>query len=597
MLTRRYRKLLRNAKDALLATFLFGLTASMAPGQVVELPTGEIDRRGNPIATDKNPGSKSTQSDRTPAETPQQSSLESSDAAPTGQAPIIDPNPNQAPRSSSDAPEPQKPESAAAQATDQINLDPNAPIEDLIPPAEPPPAVAADFGAGRQRGLGATSGSFSAAPTMIGDIFGGSFSTFGGFQTVRFQQYGVGTLLSGDDGLSNSTIAFEFGQDTTPNDIITTGLGADRNLPIPDGHADTFAILEPVPPSDAPTSPGPGFVFDGGTAVYTGNTTDTTAQAGIYTDGSIWYIDYSYTETIPGGENGRPVPGPGVAARRIKLSENFSPAVRDRCFATYNFFNDAFGGLGDVSRYTLGFEKILVEELFSIETRMLMAGTYGSTQDLQLNEARDFEFGNCALIGKAVLLQTENFLWSGGLGVTLPTADDTRIKQGGQDVLVVKNRTVHLLPFSAMLFRLSRNSAFQAYMQLDVAANSDPIFANLTGGPLPLIGKFNDSTLMNIDLAFSHVLFRNQNRGKLKQLIGNAELHYTGTMQESDVVTNGSLTYSNLKRNFNIVNATGGCHFVFCNNVVVTPAMSIPLRDGLDQQFDYEAIVQLNYIH
>lgn len=54
---------------------------------------------------------------------------------------------------------------------------------------------------------------------------------------------------------------------------------------------------------------------------------------------------------------------------------------------------------------------------------------------------------------------------------------------------------------SAMLFRLTRDSAFQAYMQLDVATDGDPIFANLTGGALPQIGKFNDSTLMNIDLA------------------------------------------------------------------------------------------------
>lgn len=271
--------------------------------------------------------------------------------------------------------------------------------------------------------------------------------------------------------------------------------------------------------------------------------------------------------------------------------------MRDRCFATYNFFNDAYGGLGDVSRYVLGFEKIFMDETFSMETRMLMAGTYGNTQVLKLDEERDFEFGNCALIGKAILLRTQNFLWSGGLGVSLPTADDTRIKRGGQDVLVVKNRMIHLLPFSAMLFQLTRDSAFQASMQRDVATNGDPIFANLTGGALPQIGKFNDSTLMNIDLAYSHTLIRNRNCGKLRQLIGNAELHYSGTLQESDIVTDGSLTYTNLKRNFNVLNATGGLDFVFCNNIVVTPAMSIPLRDGLDEQFDYEAIVQLNYIH
>ncbi len=123
-----------------------------------------------------------------------------------------------------------------------------------------------------------------------------------------------------------------------------------------DGFADTFQLAEPLPPSDAPTSPGPGFTFDGGTAVYTSNVGGaTTPQPGQYVNGSTWYLQYSYTQTLLSpDQGGRPVPTPGVSVRRIKLSENFSPEVRDRCFASYNFFNDAYGGLGDVSRYTLG---------------------------------------------------------------------------------------------------------------------------------------------------------------------------------------------------------------------------------------------------
>jgi hypothetical protein len=45
-----------------------------------------------------------------------------------------------------------------------------------------------------------------------------------------------------------------------------------------------------------------------------------------------------------------------------------------------------------------------------------------------------------------------------------------------------------------------------------------------------------------------------------------------------------------------VVNATAGLHLVLRNNLIVTPAMSVPLRDGLDEQFDYEAIVHLNYL-
>ena len=83
----------------------------------------------------------------------------------------------------------------------------------------------------------------------------------------------------------------------------------------------------------------------------------------------------------------------------------------------------------------------------------------------------------------------------------------------------------------------------------------------------------------------------------VRQVIGNAELHYTGTLQDSDFVSSGGLTYTNLKRNFNIVNATLGMHMAVANHWVVSPGMSVPLRDGLDEQFDYEAILQVNYIH
>ena len=76
----------------------------------------------------------------------------------------------------------------------------------------------------------------------------------------------------------------------------------------------------------------------------------------------------------------------------------------------------------------------------------------------------------------------------------------------------------------------------------------------------------------------------------------NAELHYTGTLEESDIVQGGGLTYTNLKRNFNIVNATLGAHLVTAKNFVITPGMTVPLRDGLYKQFDYEAIVQVNYL-
>ena len=102
---------------------------------------------------------------------------------------------------------------------------------------------------------------------------------------------------------------------------------------------------------------------------------------------------------------------------------------------------------------------------------------------------------------------------------------------------------------------------------------------------------------MNLDFALSHVLYRGCKKKLVRQVIANGELHYTGSLQESDIVTSDGLTYTNLSRYFNVLNATAGCHFVLGDNVVVTPAMSVPLRERYDEQYDYEAIVQVNYLH
>ena len=579
------KRLTQLTRRVLLASLLLQMPAL---GEVTEVRTSSIDRRGVAIHLDDGP-IRQVQD----------------------QGPVVPPAPNapvQGPQGLLPAPAETAPSPPFGAVPEGLNVDPNADIQDLLPPAPPvppppvpPPPTSAPpaLGGAALGGLGAASGGFSSAPNMIGDLFGGGVSTIVGTDVVPFSGYANGDVLTLPvvNGSPNARLVFEFGGDPVPDDVFTTGTGMD--LAGGDGFADTFALAEPLPPSDAPTSTGPGFTFDGGTAVYVaGDGSATTPQPGAYTDNALWYLAYSYSQTLlPPDEGGRPIPTPGVSVRRVKLSENFSPEVRDRCFGSYNFFNDAYGGLGDVSRYTLGLERVLVDRLISLEARLLMAGTYGSTQALDNRESRDFELGNAAFIGKAVLLRNQHFIWSGGLGFTIPSADDTRVKRGGREILVIKNRTVHLLPFTALLLRLSEKTYFQAYMQLDVAANGDPIYGNLSGGSLSKFGVFNASTLVNLDFAVNHLLYRNRNRGFLRQVLANAELHYTGSLQESDVVTNEGLTYTNLQRYFNVLTATAGFHFVLGDNVVVTPAMSVPMREGLDEQYDYEAIVQVNYLH
>ncbi|EMI44363.1 hypothetical protein [Rhodopirellula sp. SWK7] len=442
-----------------------------------------------------------------------------------------------------------------------------------------------------------TQSSFTAAPTIIGDFQGGGLSQITATITQPYSFYATGTrgALPTFDRIG--------GGGFNPDVLSVAGTGQSIGGSV---FTNRFDISEPIPPTDASLATGPGFQFQGGTATYTETNATQTPSTNDYTDlgnGDQWLIEYEYQQLI-GGEIGgiRPAPGPGVSVRRVKISENFSPEVRDRGFVNYSFFNDAFGGLGDISRFVVGLEKILVDDLVSIELRLPIAATYASSQNLDQPEDRDMEIGNFTVISKFALLRTDRLLWAGGLGIGTPTADDTRISMRGYDLIEVRNESVQIQPFTGLLCRANENWSFQGYMQVDIAAGGDSVYvntnlANPTAGSMDRAGAFRDSTLMHLDFSATRSLFHNKDQqARLNSILANAEIHYTSTLEDSDIVSAPNFTYENLKNQFDIVNATFGTHLVFNNGLILTPAMSVPLRDGLDEQFDYEATLQVNYV-
>lgn len=525
--------------------------------------------------------------------------------APEGRMPILDPPSTTGPQRGADPSPNSAPQGGDNLDFDALYNDDNAaapapfdpPVTDTAPQATTGDNFdnvnASDF----TSDFASTQSSFSAAPTLIGDFAGGGFTQFSGRIERSFTGYAIGT------GSPTPTFDISPGGGFNP-DLITTGAG---NAFSGDGNIDQFFLAEPLPPTDAPLAPGPGFIYQDGEIVYTNNSTDTTPQDGIFADGDLWYYRYVYARelgSIPGGEGALPVPSPGISTRRIKLSENYSPEIRDRAFINYSFFNDFAGGLGDISRFVGGLERVLVKDLFSLEIRLPIAATYGSRQSLNDAEVRDMEIGNAAFIGKAALYRTNDFLWVGGLGFSIPTSDDTEITLDGFDLIEIVNETVLIQPFTSVLKRWGDWSA-QAFMQLDIAANGDPVLINTDldnpgVGQLQQVGVFNDSALMHLDFSLHCLLYqRARSENGLNSVIANTELHYTTTLQDADLVESNNFDYTGLQANFDIVSTTLGAHFVFGkeNDIVITPAMVIPLSDGLDRQFDYEAVVQVNYLH
>ncbi len=437
---------------------------------------------------------------------------------------------------------------------------------------------------------GVQRGSFSSAPTMTGDFFGGGLAQVFGTQTQSFGYTLPGVIINGaGPGASNAVIGF--GINGPPSDIFTTGTGIDSNN---DQNIDRFSILEPIPPSSAGTSPGPGFLFDGGTAVFLGSSAEPGAP---FSDGDEWGVNYSFSQTI-GGPDGVPIvlAGPDVATRRVKLAENFSPEVRDRAYVNYNYFNNAIGGIGDVNRWVLGLERILIDDIFSVEFRLPMAGTLGSRQDINAPGNRNYELGNLTTIAKAVMLRSESSIWTAGMGVTAPLADDARLVRGNETLLKISNQAVHLLPFAAVMKRYNDDTILQFCTQLDIDANGNPIRGNLAGGSLPQLGRLQAASLIHFDASIHRTLVRRPQTAWVREVIGNAEIHYTGSLQDADVVTGNGLTVTDLARRFDVVNATFSNHLIMGDHVVVTPGFSVPLTTGRNRQFNFEAVLQVNYL-
>ena len=113
------------------------------------------------------------------------------------------------------------------------------------------------------------------------------------------------------------------------------------------------------------------------------------------------------------------------------MAENTSPLPQDRVYFDFSSFRNVplTNSPSSVNSYAAGFEKTFFDGIMSVELRAPMATTLdndiyfdGPDRDLD-GHRRIREFG---LAFKTLLLRREKFLLSGGLAMTLPTAQNTQ---------------------------------------------------------------------------------------------------------------------------------------------------------------------------
>ena len=433
------------------------------------------------------------------------------------------------------------------------------------------------------------------APNMIGDFFDG------GAQTITFTET-MSSSFFADGMLVSTTPVFAFEEDGMGSvfDDVLTASGTGRDVS-GDGFDDTYDIEEPLPPNEVLTSPGSEFTFDGGTATYTNSTASTTAADGNPVSDAIgpWHIDYSFSQTrtirIPAA-------GGGVAVRRFKIAENNNPMPRDRFFFNYSFFNDVQSSFGDVSRYTLGFEKTYLRGNASFELRVPFAATLDSVQ-VDQTAMRNFEFGNALMTYKLLLWRDQRFAWSTGTGISIPTASGSQyFLQDGREILNISNQSVHFLPFMGFAFNSSGRFFHESFVQFDIDPYGNPVYADIAGlgnsGPLgrPRIGVINDASVLFVDAAFGYWLVNSPCGRGLTGMAPVVEFHYATSVNDTDVVEGNGLTVADTTRRFDVLNLTLGNHMRFGQRIEVAAGMTLPLRTGNDEPFDYEALVQVNFL-
>lgn len=425
---------------------------------------------------------------------------------------------------------------------------------------------------------------------MMGDLLDTANLCVSVFDTRRFQFYAEGTVLSGSG--ASSVLAFERDGIGGPNDAFSVGAGTDVTG---DGHFDSFSLLEPIPPNEIPTSPGANYAYAGGTAVYTANNSgeqpvnDQTALGR-----NQWFLDYAYSALT--ADEVKPPIGGGAAVRRVKLADNNSPMPRDRLFFDYRFFHDVIAGIGDVSRYTFGFEKTFRDGNSSIEVRFPFAATLDSEQMVSGRAARNFESGNLTLIYKDVVYASDSLLGTIGTGIAFPSADGTTVTrdQVGR-ILEIDNQAIHLLPYAGFLWQPNEEYYLQGFCQFDFDTAGNPVYADAAGGKLPRIGVLQESSWLFLDLSGGYWLYQSDTYDSLIQRVAAVgELHYSSTLQDADRVSGNNIDVFLPSNRLDIINTTFGFHIETKRNSTIATALGIPLRSGDDKRFEYELIVSFN---
>lgn len=479
---------------------------------------------------------------------------------------------------------------------------------------------APDFSAASQQQTPTALASFRGAasgptgtPNMIGDAFGGLTSGNSWFViqgspipiTLQFAP------LGGSFGEANPILG-------APTDPVTFDTVSENinGIVVPATTFSTTLLLNQFPGT---ISPGDRFELDNGDSTY--QTARAAALASQFPQGGQTTFlggeaELNVEDGSPGITSGDeffvsqfvlfqpneivhiPVPSPGLIVGRVKIAENGSPFPRDRVFLSHSLFDNvplAPGGV-NVNRFVPGFEKTFYNGLMSIETRVPFAvGLDSQISADGITNTSEAELGDLTMFWKSLLWCRGPFALAGGMGVSVPTADDVRVSQvNGTQLIRIENEAVRLLPYIGTHHNLGRFFA-QTFLQLDFNAQGNPVRVNADGNGLTEIGTLQDTPLIYADASLGWWAYRSSNRRNIVAGIAPVgELHFNRSLSDTDVVSIGNFQIGDAAETIALLNGVVGIHAILHSGTTITMGFTTPLGGGNDQQFDGEFRLMIN---
>ena len=208
---------------------------------------------------------------------------------------------------------------------------------------------------------------------------------------------------------------------------------------------------------------------------------------------------------------------------------------------------------------------------------------------------------------KHVISEDRNYLMSGGIGVSLPTASDVTGNLAHVNY-EVQNDTLNLIPFIAILFSPRNDVFIQLHSQIDVPIGNDN-FA-FTEQPLPCytaqsgtFGSYRESVLASMDIQTGCRLFSNPHSRSIRGVTAIVELRYTAALNDSsgaagqagefygDPATQVSAQLSQTSNRQDYLNMTFGIQLDIRNDWHLRCGQVFPLIDS--NSFTAETLLQL----